>query len=231
MNAQQVPVQQTSIVIPALNEERTLPLLLGDLEACAAQRIVVDGGSHDATVAVAQALAELVLREVPAGRARQMNAGAARAEGAMLVFLHADTRLPEGAANVIAALAQGEADWGFFRVRLIGASRWLPVIGRLMWWRSRCSGIATGDQGLFVRRELFERVGGFPEQALMEDVEICRRLGAVCRGSALDIEIGSSGRRWDRDGALRTIALMWWLRLRYFLGASPLDLQRRYYRD
>ena len=131
----------------------------------------------------------------------------------------------QGAAQALAQLAEEGVHWGFFRVRLGGRSRLLPLIARCMWWRSRLTGIATGDQGLFVTRELFAAGGGYPAQALMEDIEICRRLGAIIAGRALDIELQSSGRRWDRDGALRTIALMWWLRLRYFLGASPTVLR------
>ncbi len=220
-----------SIVIPVRNEEERLPLLLANLQClrtCGAEIIVVDGGSCDATLARAQGLADQLLTSEP-GRARQLNAGAAAARGELLVFLHADTRVSQGAAQALAQLAEEGVHWGFFRVRLGGRSRLLPLIARCMWWRSRLTGIATGDQGLFVTRELFAAVGGYPAQALMEDIEICRRLGAIIAGRALDIELQSSGRRWDRDGALRTIALMWWLRLRYFLGASPTVLHHRYY--
>jgi rSAM/selenodomain-associated transferase 2 len=220
-----------SIVIPTRNEEATLPLLLADLQCLrvdGAEIIVVDGGSPDATRAGAQGLADRLLVSEP-GRARQLDAGAAAARGDLLVFLHADTRVSPGAAQAMAQLAQTDAHWGFFRVRLVGRSRLLPLVARCMWWRSRLTRIATGDQGLFVTRELFAAVGGYPAQALMEDIEICRRLGAITAGRALDIELQGSGRRWDRDGALRTIALMWWLRLRYFLGASPAVLHRRYY--
>jgi rSAM/selenodomain-associated transferase 2 len=220
-----------SIVIPALDEERALPLLLGDLQplrARGAEIIVADGGSSDATVAAARALADVVLA-APRGRALQLNAGAARARGELLLFLHADSRVPPEGAAAIAALAEAPPRWGFFRVRLLGASKWLGVVARCMDWRSRLSGIATGDQGLFVPRALFAAVGGYPAQPLMEDIEICRRLrrrGAPLAHPAL---IESSGRRWDRDGALATILLMWRLRLRYFLGADPAALHEAYY--
>jgi rSAM/selenodomain-associated transferase 2 len=220
-----------SIVIPALDEESALPLLLGDLQplrARGAEIIVADGGSRDGTVAAAATLADIVL-QAPRGRALQLNAGAARARGELLLFLHADSRVPPACVAAIAALADAPSHWGFFRVRLRGASRWLGVVARCMSWRSRLSGIATGDQGLFVPRALFTAVGGYPAQPLMEDIEICRRLR--CRGAPLAHRaiLESSGRRWDRDGALGTILLMWRLRLRYFLGADPAALHAAYY--
>ena len=167
-----------SIVIPALDEASALPLLLGDLQplrARGAQIIVADGGSSDGTVALAGALADIVL-QAPRGRALQLNAGAARARGELLLFLHADSRVPPACLAALAALADAPPRWGFFRVRLCGASRWLGLVARCMGWRSRLSGIATGDQGLFVPRALFTAVGGYPAQPLMEDIEICRRL-------------------------------------------------------
>jgi rSAM/selenodomain-associated transferase 2 len=220
-----------SIVIPALDEESALPLLLGDLQplrARGAQIIVADGGSSDGTVAAAGALADIVL-QAPRGRALQLNAGAARARGELLLFLHADSRVPPASVAALAALADAPSRWGFFRVRLRGASRWLGVVARCMDWRSRLSGIATGDQGLFVPRALFAAVGGYPAQPLMEDIEICRRLRRRGAPLAHPATIESSGRRWDRDGALGTILLMWRLRLRYFLGADPAALHEAYY--
>lgn len=220
-----------SIVIPALDEESALPLLLGDLQplrARGAEIIVVDGGSRDGTVAAAATLADIVL-QASRGRALQLNAGAARARGELLLFLHADSRVPPVCAAAIAALAEAPPRWGFFRVRLRGASRWLGVVARCMNWRARLSGIATGDQGLFVPRALFTAVGGYPAQPLMEDIEICRRLRRRGVPLAHPATIESSGRRWDRDGALGTILLMWRLRLRYFLGADPAALHAAYY--
>jgi rSAM/selenodomain-associated transferase 2 len=220
-----------SIVIPALDEESALPLLLGDLQplrARGAEIIVADGGSRDGTAAAAATLADIVL-QAPRGRALQLNAGAARARGELLLFLHADSRVPPACVTAIAALADAPSHWGFFRVRLRGASRWLGVVARCMNWRSRLSGIATGDQGLFVPRALFTAVGGYPAQPLMEDIEICRRLRRRGAPRAHPATVESSGRRWDRDGALGTILLMWRLRLRYFLGADPAALHAAYY--
>jgi len=220
-----------SIVIPALNEIAALPALLADLQPLretGTELIVADGGSEDGTVAAARPFADRVVR-APRGRARQMNAGAAAAGGDWLLFLHADSRVRAPCAAAIAGLGEGGAQWGFFRVRLQGASRWLAVISRAMCWRSRLTGIATGDQGLFLSRELFTAVGGFPDQPLMEDIEICRRLRRRGRPQFCRAELESSGRRWDRDGALATIAFMWWLRLRYALGTDPARLERAYY--
>ena len=222
---------RVSIVIPALDEEAALPLLLADLQPLRArgmELIVADGGSRDGTVAVAAALADAVV-SAPRGRAPQLNAGAARASGELLLFLHADSRVSPACAEALAGLPAHAGRWGFFRVRLRGVSNWLGVVSRCMWWRSRLTGIATGDQGLFVTRALFASVGGFPAQPLMEDIEICRRLKRFGRPLALPCELESSGRRWDRDGALRTIVLMWWLRLRYACGADPALLERAYY--
>ena len=147
----------------------------------------------------------------------------------MLLFLHADSRVPPPGVAAIAALADAAPRWGFFRVRLRGASRWLGVVARSMAWRSRLSGIASGDQGLFVPRALFAAVGGYPAQPLMEDIEICLRLRRHGAPLAHPAFIESSGRRWDRDGALATILLMWRLRLCYFLGADPAALHEDYY--
>ena len=218
-----------SVIIPALNEALALPLLLRDLAALgeSAEIIVCDGGSIDATCAIAVASGARLLQGSP-GRAAQMRAGAEAARTDLFVFLHADTRVPPDALAAIAAIAPGDI-WGFWRPRLRGRSRWLPVIAFFMRWRSRLSGIATGDQGLFVGRALYEAVGGFPEQLLMEDIAICARLRARKAPLALPHILESSGRRWDSAGALRTIALMWRLRLRYRMGADPRILHRDYY--
>ncbi len=218
-----------SIIIPTLNEALALPLLLRDLAGLgtSAEVIVCDGGSTDATCETAVANGARLL-QVSRGRAAQMRAGAQAARTDLLVFLHADTRVPPEALAAIAALASGDI-WGFWRPRLRGRSRWLPVVALFMHWRSRLSHIATGDQGLFVGRGLYEAVGGFPEQLLMEDIAICTRLRARKAPLALPQILESSGRRWDSAGALRTIALMWRLRLRYRMGADPLILHRDYY--
>lgn len=218
-----------SIVVPMLDEAGRIGALLESLAPLRAQGvevIVVDGGSHDGSVAAAQVRADAVLNG-PRGRARQMNHGAAQARGAALLFLHADTRLPpEAFAAVRQALATRA--WGRFDVRIEGRSAMLPVVAALMNLRSRLSGIATGDQAIFMRREAFNAVGGFPDQPLMEDIELSRRLRALGRPACLRARVATSGRRWDERGAWRTIFLMWRLRWRYWRGAAPDALAREY---
>jgi rSAM/selenodomain-associated transferase 2 len=216
-----------SIVVPALDEAAgigTALARLAPLRARGHEVLVVDGGSRDGTAALAAPLADRVL-QAPRGRARQMNAGAAAARGEALLFLHADTRLPEDADALVSG-ALREREWGRFDVRIEGRSRLLPLVARFMNRRSRLTGIATGDQAIFVRRAAF---AGFPEIALMEDVAFSaammrRRSPPACLAAC----VVTSGRRWDERGALRTVLLMWRLRLAYFLGASPDDLARRY---
>lgn len=223
---------QLSIIVPTLDEAAALPALLADLQplrAAGAELIVCDGGSRDGTPALAAALSDRVL-DCARGRALQMNAGAACARGRLLLFLHADCRLDAACVAELQSLPP-DPGWGFFAPRLRGRSRWLPVIAAFMGTRSRLTGIATGDQGLLVERALFDIVGGFPSQPLMEDVEISARLRRLRRPRALVARLESSGRRWDRDGALRTIALMWWLRLRYACGADPALLAGIYHAD
>ena len=216
-----------SIILPVLNEARGIAETLAALRPLAAEIIVVDGGSDDATPAIAQRLADQLIT-APRGRARQMNAGAAVARGDILLFLHADTLLPVGAdQSIIAALAAGAA-WGRFDVRITGESLWLPLIAALMNRRSRLTGIATGDQAIFVRRAAFAALGGFPAQPLMEDIELSRRLKAQSPPACLRERVLTSGRRWEKHGVLRTVLLMWSLRLRYFFGADPQRLARAY---
>lgn len=220
-----------SIVIPALDEATGIAALLDALQPLRRRGhevIVVDGGSRDATPRLAAPLADRVLH-APRGRARQMNAGAAAAAGDVLVFLHADTQLPEDAERSIAgALDAGRYLWGRFDVRITGRSPLLGIIAGAMNLRSRLTGIATGDQAIFVARGAFERLRGFPEIALMEDVAFSARAKRVSAPACLRSVVTTSGRRWDRAGALRTIALMWWLRLAYFFGIDPDELARRY---
>ena len=221
---------QLSIIVPTLNEAGTIAAALDALAALRQrghQLLVVDGGSDDATVALCSGRADAVLT-APRGRARQMNAGAAAASGAVLLFLHADTALPPGADALIEnALAKG-AGWGRFNVRIAGRSPLLGGIGALMNLRSRVTGIATGDQAMFVGRSVFERVGGFPDQPLMEDVELSRRLRAIGPPACLRDKVTTSGRRWDTRGVWRTILLMWRLRWRYWRGASASELAEAY---
>jgi rSAM/selenodomain-associated transferase 2 len=220
-----------AVVLPALDEAagiETALSALAPLRARGVEVIVVDGGSRDDTVRRAAPLADRVI-ESPRGRARQMNAGAAASEAAQLLFLHADTLLPDDADRlVIEALGGGRHRWGRFDVRIDGRSAWLPWVATLMNLRSRLSGIATGDQAIFVRRDAFDAVGGFPDQALMEDIELSRRLKRLGAPCCLRAKVVTSGRRWDERGAWRTIVLMWRLRLAYWYGMSAAELARRY---
>lgn len=215
-----------SIVIPVLNEapviEATLAAL-APLRARGHEVVVADGGSEDATRELAAAFADRVVI-APRGRARQMNAGAAVASGDALLFLHADTRLPANADDLIFHSLKKKS-WGRFDVAIEGRSTLLPTVAFLMNLRSRLTGIATGDQAIFVRRGVF---AGFPEIALMEDVAFSKAMKRRSPPACLRATVMTSGRRWDRHGVLRTIVLMWRLRLAYFLGAAPDDLARRY---
>jgi rSAM/selenodomain-associated transferase 2 len=218
-----------SVVIPALNEAPRLPALLARLQpwrARGAEVIVVDGASDDGTAALAAAGCDRVLVSAR-GRATQMNAGARAGAGAALLFLHADTQLPDDAPEqVLDALARHA--WGRFDVRIEGRPWMLRIVALGMNLRSRGTGIATGDQALFVRRELFEAVGGYPAQPLMEDIELSRRLRARCWPVCLRGPAITSGRRWESRGVWRTIVLMWSLRWAYWRGVPADELARRY---
>jgi rSAM/selenodomain-associated transferase 2 len=223
-----MPVR-VSIVVPVLNEAAGIVRCLkalAPLRAGGTEVIVADGGSHDDTRSLALPWADRVI-QAPTGRALQMNEGARASHGQVLLFLHADTRLPPDAPRrVVEALREGRRNWGRFDVRIEGRSRWLPVVATLMNLRSRLTGIATGDQAIFMRRKAFDAVGGFPEQPLMEDIEICKRLKRLSGGersagpACLRDKVVTSGRRWDQRGAWRTIVLMWRLRWLYWRGAS-----------
>ena len=219
-----------AIIVPALNEAAGIVAALttlAPLRTRGAELIVVDGGSVDGTPALAEAWADRVIA-VPRGRARQMNAGAALARAPVLLFLHADTRLPDAADRLIqAAIAQG-AGWGRFDVRISGRARMLRVVAVMMNLRSRLTGIATGDQAIFVTRIAFERAGGFPDQPLMEDIELSLRLRQQAPPACLRDRVVTSGRRWEQRGVWRTILLMWRLRWRYWRGVSPQVLAEAY---
>ena len=218
-----------SFILPVLNEAGRLGPLLARLRAAfpAAECIVVDGGSTDATAAEALAGADLLLLG-ERGRAAQMNLGAAAARGEWLWLLHADTEPLFGADALEAALADGRP-WGFARVQLTGRAPALRLIERAMNARSRLTAIGTGDQLLYLRRSLFEAEGGFAPIPLMEDVELCTRLRRRSRPGGAGLRVRTSSRRWEKEGILRTVWLMWSLRLRYALGASPDRLWARYY--
>lgn len=220
-----------SIVMPVLNEAAQLPTRLARLASLrerGVELIVADGGSDDDSVRIAHgAGAQVVLSE--RGRARQMNAGARAARGNVLLFLHADTDLPPDADRlVLDGLASRDRAWGRFDVEIVDGPGMLTVVAYMMNLRSRLSGIATGDQAIFVRREAFERLGGFPDQPLMEDIELSRRLKRISRPLCLRERVTTSGRRWANRGTLATVVLMWRLRFAYWRGASPERLAERY---
>ncbi len=224
------PPLRLSIVMPVLNEAAGIVATLqalAPLRASGHTVIVADGGSRDGTPALAAPLADAVIA-APRGRARQMNAGAAVAMGDVLLFLHADTVLPAGAVDAVQAAITTGANWGRFDVCIAGRSAMFPLIAALMNARSRRTGIATGDQAIFVRREVFERLRGYADLPLMEDIELSRRLRAIARPACLRLKVNTSGRRWEQHGVWRTIFLMWRLRLRYWLGASAQELARSY---
>jgi len=192
--------------------------------------ILVDGGSDDATIQVAARFPAVRLLASPRGRARQMNAGARAAWGDILLFLHADTWLPEGGLGAVsAALDDARVVGGRFDVRFDSSRPVLRMIAFFMNLRSRASGISTGDQAIFVRREVFETMGGYPDMPLMEDIELSRRLKRRGRLAALPSRVTTSARKWEREGALRTMALMWVFRFLYMVGVSPARLHRWYY--
>ena len=219
-----------SIIVPVLDEaggiEATLAILQPWRASGAAEVVVADGGSRDGTRALAAPLADRVI-DSPRGRGAQMNAGARVATGDILLFLHADTRLPPRALEAVQAALQSR-DWGRFDVSIESPDPLLAVVAASMNARSRLTGIATGDQAIFVRRPAFEAIGGYPEIPLMEDVALSKALKRRSRPACLRERVVTSGRRWERRGALRTIVLMWRLRLAYALGADPHRLARRY---
>lgn len=220
-----------SIIIPTLNEADTLPVTLKSLQALRGEQIeiiIADGGSCDGTLEIACSLADTVL-STHKGRARQMNAGAARANGDVFLFLHADTRLADNATRMIEQHSLPH-QWGRFDVRLSGQHWLLCVIGWLMNRRSCLTGIITGDQGLFVHRTLFEKNGGFPDIPLMEDIAISKKLRRGNPPVCLKSRIIVSARYWEQHGVWRVMFKMWWLRLAYFFGAPAERLAKHYYR-
>ncbi len=218
-----------SIIIPTLNEAQQIGWRLKQLQAlrlAGVEVILADGGSTDQTVKYALPLVDHVVA-APRGRAAQMNAGAACASGAALLFLHADTRLPQEADSLIAAALEARA-WGRFDIALTGRHWLLKMVATMMNRRSRLTGIATGDQAIFVQRTVFDALGGYAPIVLMEDIELSTRLRRISRPACLPQKVISSGRRWKKYGICRTIWLMWRLRLAYFFGADPQALALAY---
>jgi rSAM/selenodomain-associated transferase 2 len=220
-----------SIIVPVLDEEAGIAAALAALvpfRARGAEVIVVDGGSRDRTAELARPFADATIA-APRGRGAQMNAGAAVAKGDVLLFLHADTRLPPDADRLLLdGLSASSWQWGRFDVRIEGKSPLLALVASFMNWRSLATGIATGDQAMFATRAAFDKAGGFPDIPLMEDIALSKRLKRISRPLCLAARVSASGRRFDERGALRVILLMWRLRLAYFLGAEPAALARRY---
>jgi rSAM/selenodomain-associated transferase 2 len=224
-------MKTVSIVIPVLDEEAGIAdalAALAPLRARGVEVVVVDGGSRDRTVALARPLCDYVIA-APRGRALQMNAGAAKSHGGILIFLHTDTRLPADADRLVAdAIARSGREWGRFDVTITGTHPLFPLIGAAMNLRSRLTGIATGDQAMFVTRKAFAAAGTFPFIPLMEDIVLSRRLKRIGAPICLTNRALTSGRRWEKHGVVRTILLMWKLRLAFFLGADPDRLAQRY---
>ncbi|HXW23127.1 MAG TPA: TIGR04283 family arsenosugar biosynthesis glycosyltransferase [Xanthobacteraceae bacterium] len=218
-----------SIIVPVLDEGGIIADALAALapyRARGAEVIVVDGGSRDSTIEAARPLADRVVT-TPRGRGTQMNAGAAMAQGDALLFLHADTRLPPDADRLILH-ALKRSPWGRFDVTIAGRSPLLRVVAATTNLRSRLTGIATGDQAMFATGAAFAQAGGFPDIPLMEDIVLSQRLKRIGRPAFIAARVTTSGRRWERDGVVRTILTMWRLRLAFFLGAPPARLARRY---
>ncbi|MBW8467153.1 MAG: TIGR04283 family arsenosugar biosynthesis glycosyltransferase [Thiobacillus sp.] len=222
---------RVSIIVPMLNEAPGLPGVLAqltELERQGCEILIVDGGSDDGSVSLAERAGFRVLASQK-GRARQMNLGAAQATGDVLLFLHADTLLPEDALTTLRqSMQKTAAVWGRFDVLIDGAHPMLRVIATLMNHRSRWTGIATGDQAIFVTRKAFNAVGGYPDQPLMEDIELSNRLRALARPACIPTPVRTSGRRWESRGVWRTVLLMWRLRWAYWRGTPAEQLAQRY---
>ena len=223
-------VPDLSIIMPVLDEAPHIVERLVHLQTLREQGvelIVVDGGSADGTAELCGALANRVLLSAR-GRATQMNTGAAASRGRVLLFLHADTRLPDLALQAVLTAIAGGASWGRFDVRIDSGHLVLRIVEAMMNWRSRLTGIATGDQAIFVLREIFTSVGAYPDLPLMEDIALCSALKHVAQPACLRETVVTSARHWEKHGVLRTILLMWRLRAAFFFGADPQQLALRY---
>ena len=219
-----------AVIIPALNEPK-IGSVLRRIDVLAPHELIAVHAGDPVTL---KSLGETSappgarLLQAPPGRARQMNRGAAAAPSDIVLFLHADTELPPGALDGVRRAVAGGALWGFFAVRIAGRHRLLRVVERMMNLRSRASGIATGDQAIFVRRDAFQLLGGYAPIELMEDIDLCARLKWLGRPARLASPVVTSARRWEARGVLRTIVLMWCLRAMFALGVSPQRLARWY---
>jgi len=220
-----------SVVIPVLDEEKTIAATLGTLPSLKSDDLlIVDGGSTDDTTTICERLGVRVI-SCERSRARQMNAGAHRVNGDVLLFLHADTRLPPSAFDDIrAALKDPRCVGGRFDIELAGDQWLLKIIGKMISLRSRLTKVATGDQALFIRRVVFDAIGGYPDVPLMEDLALSRAMKRLGKIACLKSRVITSGRRWEAEGVWRTIFKMWMLKSLYLLGVSPVRL-KRYYAD
>ena len=237
-----------SIIIPVLNEANNLPLLFDNINRLnpkPQQVILVDGGSNDDSIDIIQSFINKLIpdndrkidwqmTESKAGRALQMNTGAALATSDVLLFLHADTQLPLHAIDSVSE-AMKRAEWGRFDVQIASRQLTLRLVSQMINWRSRLSGIATGDQAIFISQSLFEQIGSYPNQALMEDIELCKQLKGkqlkgIAKPACLKSKVITSARRWQQHGTWRTIVLMWHLRLDYWRGVSADNIKARYYK-
>jgi len=224
-----------SIIIPSLNEAENIVATLEPLQ-CLRKRgheiILCDGGSTDNTTELSKTLVDHCVSSRP-GRATQMNSGANKAVGDVLCFLHADTRAPENIDQLISsALNNSHKFWGRFNVRLSGSHWYFRIIESMMNFRSCLSGISTGDQGIFVCRNIFFKMSGFNDIPLMEDIEISKRLRKITRPLCINkATLLTSSRRWEQNGIFKTVFLMWKLRLQYFIGIPPSKLVKLYYTD
>lgn len=223
-------MKSIAIIVPVVNEAENMPALIEQLlqfNQPENEVVIVDGGSTDGTQYI---VADLNLETVsaPKGRASQMNAGVMHSDADILVFLHADTEMPPNGLDLIRKAIADGADWGRFNVTISGSHPMLKIIALLINWRSRLTGIATGDQVIFIHRDLFNAVAGFPEQPLMEDIEISKRLKKISRPACLSEKVVTSGRRWQKHGIWKTIVLMWWLRFSYWRGVSASTLAEYY---
>ena len=220
---------ELSIIIPCLNEQKGIAFFIHELQKLRPQceLILVDGGSGDKTVQIAEPFVDHLIHS-PCGRAQQMNAGAKKASSNILIFLHADTFLPDDAVSQIQQALQDGYRWGRFDIRLIGGHWFLPVISYFMNLRSALSGITTGDQALFIDKSLFQQVGYYPNIAIMEDIALAKNLKKHGKPFRVYSCVHSSARRWVQSGVYKTILLMWCLRLQYFLGTDPKQLAQQY---
>ena len=221
-------LSSVSVIIPVLNEKTNIQVLLHQLNGSGAEVIVVDGGSTDGSLETIKGFQIKVIESAP-GRSTQMNAGATLATGDILLFLHADTRVPDTWQSDLEGIAETDAKWGRFDIRFDSVHPMLVLIALTMNLRSRLSSVCTGDQAMFVRRDTFARLGGFADIPLMEDIEISKRLRSISAPCCLDSKVTTSSWRWQANGIWRTILLMWWLRLQYFFGVSPARLVKQYY--